>query len=100
MPPEIVRLTGLTDTGVAAQVIAHHAACDRRFVGPRLPVSRDERWGCSMRDVPWAAQDITGIKLEFLLYRHCEFCYDPQRADSIHKRRRPGCQVAAGPSFT
>ena len=97
LPPEITRLTGITDADVAGQVIdgaaverllapatvviAHHAAFDRRFVEARLPIFRDLRWGCSMRDVPWAGQGITGGKLEFLAYKHAGVFFAPHHAD-------------------
>ena len=99
IPAEITALTGITDAEVrgqriddqavgallasAALVIAHNASFDRPFLERRLPVFRDQAWGCSLEDVPWKSQAGYASKsLEFLLYKHCNAFYDAHAAAS------------------
>jgi DNA polymerase-3 subunit epsilon len=83
IPPEISRLTGITDADVAghriddaavqdmaadaAVVIAHNASFDRQMCEPRWPVFRDKNWACSLHQIPWRAEGHEGLKLGYLL---------------------------------
>ncbi|MHB2209707.1 3'-5' exonuclease [Methylobacterium sp. CM6257] len=83
IPPEISRLTGITDADVAghrideaavqamaadaAVVIAHNASFDRQMCEPRWPVFRDKNWACSLNQIPWRAEGHEGLKLGYLL---------------------------------
>lgn len=83
IPPEISRLTGITDDDVeghriddktvdamaadAAVVIAHNASFDRQMCEPRWPVFRDKNWACSLNQIPWRAEGHEGMKLGYLL---------------------------------
>lgn len=82
LSPEIARLTGLTDAGLAGQVldqeiatrllkssdlvIAHNAAFDRKFVERRLPEASGLAWACSMREVNWSEAGFDGRSLGWL----------------------------------
>jgi DNA polymerase-3 subunit epsilon len=97
LPPEIIRLTGITDTMVAGRrlpedeiagwvdrahlVIAHNAAFDRPFLERRLPAFERRAWACSQRDVPWHAEGFEGRKLEYLAMKQ-GFVFDGHRAAS------------------
>ncbi len=83
IPPEISRLTGITDADVAghriddeavatmaadaAVVIAHNASFDRQMCEPRWPVFREKNWACSLNQIPWRAEGHEGMKLGYLL---------------------------------
>jgi DNA polymerase-3 subunit epsilon len=83
IPPEISRLTGITDADVAghrineeavqsmaadaAVVIAHNASFDRQMCEPRWPVFRDKNWACSLNQIPWRSEGHEGLKLGYLL---------------------------------
>lgn len=95
IPPEISRITGITDDMVAGQrlpdreidalvegaqlVIAHNASFDRPFLERRLPVFAERAWACSAHDVPWRAEGFEGRKLEYLAMKQ-GFFYDGHRA--------------------
>jgi DNA polymerase-3 subunit epsilon len=97
IPPEIVRITGITDEMVAGQridehavddllnrvvlVIAHHADFDRRFLERQLPIFAAKHWACSRADVDWKAEGIRSSALEFVA---CSlgFFHDGHRAAS------------------
>ena len=69
LPPEITRITGLTDadlegeaidTAAAAElvagahlVVAHNAGFDRPFLEALVPAARDAAWACSQHEVSW-----------------------------------------------
>lgn len=83
IPPQVSRLTGLSDADVAGcaidaafatgliveadLVVAHNARFDRPFVERRLEGIKDRLWGCSMAQVDWPAYGFDGAKLGYLL---------------------------------
>lgn len=95
IPPEITRLTGITDAMVAGKkideakvseivqpaqlIIAHNAAFDRQFAEQLSPVFEKKAWACSMTEVPWREEGIEGAKLDYLAYCY-RFFYDAHRA--------------------
>ncbi len=97
IPPEISRLTGITDADVAGRsfpdvwigsalagaaiVVSHNAAFDRKWVERRFPRAAGLAWACSMEDVPWQARGFDGRKLGFLGVQ-CGFFYDAHRAEA------------------
>ncbi len=100
IPPEITRLTGITDADVvgqriddaavariaadAAVVIAHNASFDRQMCELRWPVFREKNWGCSCHQIPWRAEGHEGLKLGYLL-SDCGFFHRGHRAiDDCH----------------
>lgn len=96
IPPEITRLTGITDDDVAGQVFpdanvvralsnvtivtAHNASFDRKWIEKRFPAAASLGWACSMADVPWDRFGFDGRKLGFLGMQ-CGFFYDAHRAE-------------------
>lgn len=98
IPPDITRLTGITQDDVAGHridearvqvllngaclVIAHNVSFDRRMLEARMPAFADKHWACSKEDVPWKAEGIASASLEFLAYRVCLMFYPMHRADS------------------
>ncbi|MDI7864978.1 3'-5' exonuclease [Rhizobiaceae bacterium n13] len=83
IPPEITRLTGITDAMVAGQaidrarldelvapadlIIAHNAGFDRPFCEQLSPVFADKAWACSVSEVDWSARGFEGTKLGYLV---------------------------------
>jgi DNA polymerase III subunit epsilon len=96
IPPEISRLTGISDADVAGRtfpdaaieralrnvtiVVAHNAAFDRKWIERRFPGAAGLAWACSMEDVPWQRRGFDGRKLGFLGVQ-CGFFYEAHRAD-------------------
>jgi DNA polymerase-3 subunit epsilon len=82
IPPEITRLTGITDdqvrgqridqaevdafTADAALVVAHNAAFDRPFVEALSPQFSSMAWACTATEIDWAAEGIAGGRLEYI----------------------------------
>ena len=97
IPPEITKITGITDAMVAGQriddsaindllsrvvlVIAHNAQFDRRFLEKRLPGFASKHWACSRSDIDWKAEDVRSSALEFVAYS-LGFFHDQHRAVS------------------
>ena len=96
LPPEITRLTGLTDLDVTGRsiddalacrliasadvVVAHNAAFDRPFVERRLEPVSGARWLCSLNDLDWRAEGFEGRGLVQLLSQ-CGWFYEAHRAE-------------------
>ncbi len=85
IPPEITRLTGITDAmvrghrideaGVArvmdrvGLVICHNARFDRGFLEARYPAFADRHFACSLDEVPWDRWNMKSSKLDYLGFR-------------------------------
>ena len=95
IPETIVELTGITDEMVAGKslppaavldfvtdvdlVIAHNAAFDRPFCEKLFPVFQNMSWACSMCQIDWQQEGVSGTKLEYILNFFGRF-YDAHRA--------------------
>lgn len=95
IPPEITKLTGITNKDVMGQklnedkikdmvaradlIVAHNAGFDRPFVENRLEVFERKAWACSFAGIDWKAQGLGSAKLEFLCSELGWF-YDAHRA--------------------
>ncbi len=82
IPPEVTKLTGITDVIVvgksidlvaagafmkqAALVIAHNAAFDRRFCERLVPGFAGKPWACSLREVDWLDEGFESARLSQL----------------------------------
>jgi len=93
---EITKITGITNEDVsgkhfddhlinnafenAALVIAHNSAFDRPFFERRFPVTENNHWGCSYKNVDWDEEGIDIKKLGGLL-AHYGFYFDAHRAE-------------------
>ncbi|MQB45431.1 3'-5' exonuclease [Rhizobium sp. ICMP 5592] len=83
IPPEVIRLTGITDEMVAGQmidlrqlravvepadlVIAHNAGFDRPFCEAFSPIFNGKAWACSVSEIDWSARGFEGTKLGYLI---------------------------------
>ncbi len=95
IPPEITRLTGITDAMVAGHridldavralvdraslVIAHNAGFDRRFLERLSDAFVFKPWACSMSQIDWIGEGHEGVKLAYLA-AGAGFFYDRHRA--------------------
>ncbi len=83
IPPEITKLTGITDAMVAGQmidmqqvrrmvasadlVIAHNASFDRPFCEAFSNVFANKAWACSVSEIDWSSRGFEGTKLGYLI---------------------------------
>jgi len=83
IPPEITRLTGITDAMVEGQVIdirslskliepadliiAHNAGFDRPFCEAFSVVFAGKAWACSVSEIDWSTRGFEGTKLGYLV---------------------------------
>jgi DNA polymerase-3 subunit epsilon len=97
VPPEITKITGITDAMIAGHsiddstvndplsrvvlVIAHNAHFDRRFLERRIPAFVAKHWACSRADIDWKVEGIRSSALEFIAYS-LGFFHDQHRAGS------------------
>ena len=100
IPPEVTRLTGISDTMVtghaidagavaafvegAAIIVAHNASFDRPICERSWPVFRTTPWACSMREIPWLAQGHNSARLGDLLSRQGLFHAGHRAEDDCH----------------
>ena len=96
VPPEITRLTGLTDMDLAGHtidltaadalvrsshlIVAHNATFDRSFVEGIVPVAEDAAWACSRHEVAWDRAVFPSRSLACLLCAYGAFSPDRHRA--------------------
>jgi DNA polymerase-3 subunit epsilon len=99
IPPEITRLTGITDADVAGArineeeavvlinsatvAIAHNAAFDAPRMERRLPGIAGHAWACSCNEVPWPAFGFDGRKLGHLLMQQGMFHHGHRAAVDV-----------------
>lgn len=63
----------------AALVVAHNAAFDKPFMLRRFPWLEKSVWACTFRELPWAQENYSGRKLEYLL-SDCGYFHGAHRA--------------------
>ena len=100
IPPEITRLTGITDAMVAGQnidlaaldaliepadlIIAHNAGFDRPFCEKLTQSFVPKAWACSVSEIRWSDHGFEGSKLGYLVGQSGLF-HDGHRAtDDCH----------------
>ncbi|AZS19186.1 3'-5' exonuclease [Caulobacter sp. FWC26] len=97
IPPEITKITGITDAMVEGQaidpgevaafiasaviIIAHNAAFDRLFAERLSEAFKHKGWACSMSQVDWKGQGFEGTKLSYLAGQ-AGFFFDGHRAEN------------------
>lgn len=100
IPPEIAKLTGVTDEMVAGKtipldaveafiepadlVIAHNAGFDRPFCERLAPGFAPKAWACSVSEIKWSSHGFEGAKLGYLIGQ-CGYFHQGHRAvDDCH----------------
>lgn len=97
IPPEITRMTGITDAMVAGHridsdavaafiasaviVVAHNASFDRPFAERISQAFELKAWACAMRQVDWAGEGFEGTKLAYLA-NQSGFFFEGHRAEN------------------
>ncbi|MBP0582156.1 3'-5' exonuclease [Labrys sp. LIt4] len=100
IPPEITRLTGITDAMVAGKtistaeveafiepadlVIAHNARFDRPFCERFTPGFAPKPWACSNVEIAWSDRGFEGTKLGYLLGQSGYFHNGHRAVDDCH----------------
>lgn len=98
LPPEIIRLTGLSDADLAGRriddaaalrllseadlIIAHNCAFDSGWIERRYPAVAGKPWCCSLRDIDWRGHGYEGRQLGALLAEVAGFFNTRHRADA------------------
>jgi DNA polymerase-3 subunit epsilon len=100
IPPEITRLTGITDAMVEGQVIdiqmlnaliepadliiAHNAGFDRPFCEAFSKIFAGKAWACSVSEIDWSARGFEGTKLGYLVGQAGYFHEGHRAVDDCH----------------
>ncbi|PDT07924.1 3'-5' exonuclease [Rhizobium sp. M1] len=100
IPPEITRLTGITDAMVEGQVIdmrslsaliepadliiAHNAGFDRPFCEAFSRIFAGKAWACSVSEIDWSARGFEGTKLGYLVGQAGYFHEGHRAVDDCH----------------
>ena len=95
IPPEVSKLTGISDEMVrgkhidssevaatvehAAIVIAHNAGFDRPFCQREWPIFAEKPWACSLQEIDWASEGFEGKRLSQIAAGY-GFFFDAHRA--------------------
>ena len=92
IPPEVVRITGITDEMVNGKsidneeieklimgsniVIAHNASFDRPIAERYWSACKKRPWACSIKDIPWRDEGVSSSKLDYLGWKIGGFFFD------------------------
>ncbi|MBY2933304.1 3'-5' exonuclease [Rhizobium leguminosarum] len=100
IPPEITRLTCITDAMVEGQlidiqslrtliepadlIIAHNAGFDRPFCEAFSKIFTGKAWACSVSEIDWSARGLEGTKLGYLVGQAGYFHEGHRAVDDCH----------------